>query len=253
MTAFNYQLYCSRNHGPLPETLKMLAAAGYAGVEGFGALYDRLGADDLARLRADLDALGLSMPTGHFGLDLIETDPVRTIAIAKALGVSAVYAPFLMPADRPADAAGWAAFGRRVHEAGRPLLDAGLAFGWHNHDFEFKPLADGSLPIEHMFEAAPDLSWEADIAWVARGGADPFAFIERFGPRITAVHVKDVAPAGEKADEDGWADVGTGVLPWPDLMKALRATPAKHFVMEHDKPSDDGRFARASITAASKY
>ena len=39
MTDFSYQLYCSRNFPPLSETLKMVAAAGYKNVEGYGALY----------------------------------------------------------------------------------------------------------------------------------------------------------------------------------------------------------------------
>lgn len=49
-----------------------------------------------------------------------------------------------MPDQRPADAAGWFAFGKRLQQAGKPFADAGLTFGWHNHDFEFKALADGS-------------------------------------------------------------------------------------------------------------
>ena len=47
-----------------------------------------------------------------------------------------------------------------------------------------------------------------------RGGADPRRWIERYRGRIPLVHVKDIAPAGEKEDEDGWADVGTGTVPW---------------------------------------
>lgn len=253
MTDFSYQLYSSRNHGPLPRTLQMLSAAGYKGVEGYGALYATLDAAGLATFRSDLDAAGLAMPTGHFGLDMIEADPDRVLAIARALGVGKVYCPYVLPDARPTDAAGWAAFGRRLAAAGAPIVKAGLGFGWHNHDFEFRPLPDGSLPIEHIFTAAPALEWEADIAWVARGGADPFAWIDRYAPRITAVHLKDIAPAGEKADEDGWADVGSGTLPWPRLMAALRKTAAQTFVMEHDKPSDDARFARAAIAAARQY
>lgn len=253
MTDFAYQLYSSRDHGPLGETLKMLAAAGYTGVEGYGALYAALDAAGLKGLRADLEATGLQMPSGHFGLDLIEGDPERTVAIAKALGISKVFCPGVPAAARPTDAAGWAGFGRRLAAAGAPMVKAGLGFGWHNHDFEFQPLPDGSKPIEHIFAAAPALEWEADIAWVARGGADPFAWLDRYAPRVTAVHVKDIAAPGEKADEDGWADVGDGTLPWPTLMAALRKTAVQLFVMEHDKPSDDARFARASIAAAAKY
>ncbi len=253
MTDFNYQLYSSRNHGPVSETLKMLAKAGYAGVEGYGALYAGLDESGLSQFRTDLETNELTMPTAHFGLDMIEGEPARTIAIANALGIRTIYCPFLMPDDRPSDAGGWAAFGRRLNKASEPILDAGIAFGWHNHDFEFARLSDGSMPIEHLFGGGPNLEWEADIAWVARGGADPFAWIDNYASRITAVHVKDIAAPGENAGEDGWADVGHGTLPWKDLMERLRQTSARHFIMEHDKPSDDGRFATRSIEAARRY
>ncbi|MEO1949696.1 MULTISPECIES: sugar phosphate isomerase/epimerase [Thioclava] len=252
MTDFSYQLYSSRNAGPLDQTLGMLAQAGYASVEGFGGLYEKLGTSDLDAFRAQLDAAGLKMPTGHFSLDVVETDPDRAIAIARALGMEALYVPFLMPDDRPTDTKGWQELGIRLARAGAPIRAAGFGFGWHNHDFEFKPLADGTLPMEHIL-AAGDLDWEADIAWITRGGADPLDWIARHGNRITAAHVKDIAPEGEKAEEDGWADVGTGIMDWAQLLEALRRdSKAAHFVMEHDNPSDDARFARSSIDNARK-
>jgi sugar phosphate isomerase/epimerase len=253
MTQFNYQLYSSRNHGPLAQTLKMLADAGYAGVEGYDALFAGLDEAGLRQFRADLDAVGLAMPSGHFGLDMIEQTPDKVIAIARALNISAVYCPYIAPELRPTDSAGWHEFGARLARAGTPIKAAGLRFGWHNHDFELVPLADGSIPLDHLFAAAPDLEWEADIAWVVRGGADAFEWIARMSDRISAVHVKDIAPAGEKLDEDGWADVGTGTLPWGDLMAALAKTKAQYFVMEHDNPSDAARFARASIAATQNF
>lgn len=253
MTDFSYQLYSSRNHPPLSSTLKMLGEAGYTGVEGYGALYASLDEEGLVTFRKELEANGLKMPTAHSGLDIIEGDGERTVRIAKALGIKTIYCPFVMRDDRPTDAEGWTAFGRRLQATGEILRKAGLGFGWHNHDFEFKPLANGMLPIECIFKGGPDLEWEADIAWMARGGADPFEWIENFGPRITAVHVKDIAPKGENADEDGWADVGHGTLPWNKLMAAVRKTPTRYFVMEHDKPADDRRFATRSIEVTKKF
>ncbi len=251
MTDFSYQLYSSRNFPPLADTLKMLAEAGYTGVEGYGALYADPG--KVAELVANLKGSGLAMPTGHFSLDMLENDPARVLEIARAVGIERVYCPYLVAENRPADRAGWVAFGRRLQQASQPYRDAGLGFGWHNHDFEFKALPDGTLPQEAIFEGGPDLEWEADIAWVIRGGVDPLDWIDRHGARITAVHVKDIAPAGENADEDGWADVGQGTVDWRALMEALRGTPAKHFVMEHDNPADDARFARRSLDAAKTY
>ena len=73
-----------------------------------------------------------------------------------------------------------------------------------------------------IFEGGPELEWEMDVAWVIRGGADPLAWIEKYKDRITAAHVKDIAPAGENTDEDGWADVGHGTVDWKAIMAALR-------------------------------
>lgn len=248
MTDFSFQLYSARNFPPLADVLAMVAAAGYKGVEGYGALY----ADDakVAELKASLAASGLAMPTGHFSLEMIEDAPGKVIGIARALGVETVYCPYLLPDQRPDSGKGYEDFGRRLARAGAPLRAEGLGFGWHNHAFEFETTADGALPQAAIFEGGPDLEWEADIAWVIKGGADPLRYIEIFGPRITAVHVKDIAAAGANADEDGWADVGHGTVDWKGLMAALRRTPARHFVMEHDNPKDARRFAERSIAAA---
>jgi sugar phosphate isomerase/epimerase len=167
--------------------------------------------------------------------------------------MDSIYAPHLAADERPKDAAGWTAFGKRLAEMAKPYKDAGYEFGWHNHDFEFVKLADGSLPIERIFEGAPDISWEADIAWVIRGGGDPFAWVDKLGSRITAVHVKDIAPAGENKDEDGWADLGHGTVEWAKLMPILRKTKAKHFVLEHDNPNDIDRLITRSIASFKTY
>ncbi|MFK0385610.1 sugar phosphate isomerase/epimerase family protein [Agrobacterium sp. NPDC090273] len=254
MTELGFQLYSARNFLPFSHIFKKLAAAGYKQVEGYGAMYASLDEAGLKALREELDANGLSMPTGHFGLDLLEGDPKKALNIAKVLGVKAIYCPYLMPDQRPADAAGWFAFGKRLQEVGKPFVDSGLTFGWHNHDFEFKTLADGSTPQEQILAGGPDLNWEADIAWIVRGDADPFSWIESYGKRITAVHVKDIAPKGENTDEDGWADVGHGTLDWKGLIDALKSKSAtKNFVVEHDNPKDIDRLISRSIASFKSY
>ncbi|MQW85545.1 sugar phosphate isomerase/epimerase family protein [Sinorhizobium saheli] len=253
MKDVSFQLYSARNFPPLAEVLTAIGAAGYTQVEGYGALYAALTDAEIAAFKAGLERNGLSMPTAHFGLDMLEKDPVRVLQIANTLGIRAIYCPFVMPDQRPNDAAGWRAFGGRLQAAGKPFRDAGLDFGWHNHDFEFNALADGSVPLDHIFAGGPELSWEADIAWIVRGGGDPFAWISKYASRITAVHVKDIARKGENTDEDGWADVGQGTLDWKRLIGALSATTAKYFIAEHDNPSDFRRFAKRSLAFIQSY
>lgn len=237
-----FQLYSARNF-PLDDVLAMLAALGYTQVEGFGGVYG-----DPRGLREKLDANGLGMPSGHVGLDQLDK-PAEVIRLAEALGMKLIICPWLAPGHRPTEASGWQRLGERLQLLARPYLDAGLAFAYHNHDFEFARFGD-DYGMDLLLAAAPDVSAEVDVAWIARGGADPEPWLRKFGPRIVAVHVKDIAPAGQNADEDGWADVGHGVLPWQDLLATARgATAARYFMVEHDKPSDVRRFASRSIDA----
>ena len=239
----SFQLYSARNFQPWEDVIAMLAKAGYDAVEGYGDLYP-----DAPGFRDLLDRHGLTMPSGHFSIDALEDAPDAAIAVAKTLGMSAVYCPWLNEDQRPADAAGWKSLARRLAAIGARMNDAGLTFGWHNHDFEFATLAGGVTPMQILLEEAPEISWEADIAWIVRGGADPFDWIARHGKRLTAVHVKDIAPAGTADAEDGWADVGHGTVDWTALFAALDAgSPARLYIMEHDNPADVARFASRSI------
>lgn len=244
----SYQLYSSREDSDLAGVLKHLVETGYTQVEGFGGVMG-----DPVGLRAMMDGFGLTMPSAHFAIDDLENKPEEMLALAETLGVKSMYAPYLMPDQRPTDRAGWTAFAERLAAAGKVVTAAGYHFGWHNHDFEFVTLEDGSTPMEIILETATDIEWEADIAWIVRGGADPFAWIEKYASRITSVHLKDIAPEGENADEDGWADVGEGVMPWTELLAAVRAkSAARTYVMEHDKPADPRRFAERAFANVRK-
>ena len=251
MTDFSYQLYSSRNFAPVADTLSMLARLGYTQVEGFdGILSDRAQMEGLA---TGLRANHLTMPSAHFGLDILRDTPDRVLEIAGILGIKAVFAPYLVAELRPDDAAGWAAFGREVAELGKPVWDAGLQFGWHNHDFELADLGGVDRPLDLILQGDDRMALELDIAWVQVGGQDPFDWIARYVDRLVAAHIKDIAPVGQAVDEDGWADVGYGVMDWQGLIVDLRRTRVQYLVMEHDNPNDHERFARRSIDAARKY
>jgi len=126
MTHISYQLYCSRNFPPLSETLKMLDAAGFAEVEGYGGLFG-----DMDTLRAALAGTNLKMTSSHMDIAALEDEPDRMLAIAQELGMRTICAPYIGEDDRPTDAAGWTAFGERLAKISAPFVAAGLNFGWH--------------------------------------------------------------------------------------------------------------------------
>ena len=247
MSKYAYQLYSSRQNS-LEQAIKMVAECGYSAVEGYEGIYS-----DPAGLRQLLDKSGLIMPSGHFSVDMVESDPDGASKTAETLGIGTIYCPYLNANDRPKDADGWHAFGERLQKLAGIYKPRGFDFGWHNHDFEFQALADGTLPLSLIFDAGPDLSWEADIAWIVRGGADAHSWLDTYKDRLTGAHIKDIAVAGQCVDEDGWSDVGHGTMDWPGLLDQLGGTSCKHFIVEHDKPNDDQRFARRSIEALRQF
>lgn len=173
----------------------------------------------------------------------MEGDPDEAIRVARTLGVQKVIVPYVAAEARPTDRAGWEAFARRLAEAGKPVRDAGLTYGWHNHDFELADLG-GTTPLDLIAEAGTDL--ELDLGWVARAGQDPAEALRRFEGRVIAVHVKDLAPKGT-AEEDGWADVGFGTQDWGAIKAELDRQGIDHWVIEHDNPSDHARLASRSL------
>lgn len=243
----SFQLYSARKFQPWGPVLEHLAKCGYTEVEGFGGVYD-----DPATFRALLDSHGLTMPSGHFPIEMLEKERKKVLAIVKSLGLRHIYCPFLMPDARPKSGSGWKTFGKRLAAINEWTRGEGCSFGWHNHDFEFAKLKDGSLPHERIFEGGPMLDWECDLAWVAFAKQNPVKWIKAYADRITAVHIKDNAPKGENLDQHGQTDVGSGTMSWPGIFAALKDTRCMNYIVEHDDPKDFKSFAKRSFDFISK-
>ena len=244
---YSYQLYSARNEKSLDDTLKTLKSLGYAQVEGWGGQFS-----DPAALAQSLKTAGLVMPTAHMGMQQLE-DTAGALKIADTVGIKTVFCPAPPSADYRAGKGDWKKFAADLGRIADTFKAAGKGFGYHNHHWEFGKV-DGKTPIELILDASPNIQWELDLAWAVKAGEDPVAWMKKLGSRISAIHVKDIAPAGQALDEDGWADVGQGVLDWKQLLADAKAnTKARYFVMEHDKPSDAIRFARRSMDAVKSY
>jgi sugar phosphate isomerase/epimerase len=244
----SFQLYSARKFPPLDGQLATLARLGFRNVEPYGGLLA-----EGAALKQALQRHGLQAPSSHVALDRLRTDRDGVAAQARDLGIRYLIVPAIPPEARPTDAEGWRQLGRELGQLQEALAGENIPLGWHNHEFEFRPLANGRYPLDLLLEAAPGLFWEADIGWIHVAGEDPLAWLEKYRGRIKAVHIKDVAPLGEKAAEDGWAHVGEGVIDWRRLLPAIEATGAELLVLEHDNPADFEAFARRSRAAIESW
>jgi sugar phosphate isomerase/epimerase len=238
------QLYTMRSLKDLDRILDAVAEAGFRHVETVGSHLD-----DAANVKVKLDARGLMASSSHVGLAALRERPEAVVDACRTLGLEQLFMPAVPLYQRAMAAHGWQALGRELGDMSERLRQQGIELGYHNHDWELAPKEGGRTALELLFEAAEGspLTWQVDIAWLVRGGADPKVWLDRYRGRVTSAHVKDLAPSGQNQDQDGWADVGAGVLDWRDLWRACRDAGARWMVVEHDKPSDPVRTARASF------
>ncbi|WP_309568493.1 sugar phosphate isomerase/epimerase [Rhizobium rhizogenes] len=238
------QMFTLRNSGTLEEQLAILNRAGVSAVETVDM--QKVSASELNAL---LEKHKIKVISSHVPIDKLRGNLDEVITEQKAVGNPVVTVPFLKPEDRPKDAAGWTAFGKELGGYADKLSTAGLSMAYHNHDFEMVKF-DGKTALELLLDAAgPKLQAEVDVAWVARSGNDPAAFLGTLKGRVFAIHAKDNAPAGTGENERGFATLGTGVLDWKAILPAAKQAGVKWFILEHDLPLD----AEAVVTKGNAF
>jgi sugar phosphate isomerase/epimerase len=124
---------------------------------------------------------------------------------------------------------------------------AGLQLCYHNHGFEFEALPDGKRPLDVLMSATqPDLvKLELDVFWVSVTGADPVALINQYKGRLALLHLKDKVKGTPVETQEGkvprtsFAEVGSGVLDIPAILKAGAAAGVEHYFVEQDETPGD--------------
>jgi sugar phosphate isomerase/epimerase len=222
------QLYTVRDLAAkdFPATMKQVAAIGYKSVEmaGYGNL------KTAAEAKKALDDAGLSVAGTHAPIEQLEKDIEKVLDENETLGSKVIICPW-MPEARRKDAEAWKAVARSLNQAGRACHERGIDFAYHNHSFEFQKF-DGKTGLDIVFEnTEPHLvKAELDVYWVKHGGEDPVARINKFGDRVIALHLKDMAAGDDKK----FAEVGTGTLDFKAILDAATKNGVRYGAVEQD-------------------
>lgn len=237
------QIFSLRKLGDLDRQLDVVASAGFGHVELINAYLE-----DPVTTRAKLDARGLKASSSHVSIAALREKLDDVATACEVIGFNELFVPSVPKDERGNDSPYWEAIGHELAGFAQRLSERGIALGYHNHNWDVQPKRDGRTPLELVFGPPGSLlRWQVDVAWLIRGGVNPIEWMQRYAGRVTSAHAKDMAPAGQKLDEDGWADVGTGTLDWKTLAPACKAAGARWLVAEHDNPLDGERFARNSF------
>ena len=249
------QLYSLRDQ--LPKDVKgviaKVAAAGYKEVETFGYSKEHgfWGLD--AKAFSDLlKSNGLSTPSGHYGMDEYfvqgKTDQLETyIEAANITGMTYVIVPsingeVLKSADQ------FKMVAEKMNKAAEMCKKSGLKLGYHNHNFEWKPI-DGTTFYDTLLkETDPSLvNMEMDIYWVVRSEQDPIKLFEAHPGRFVLCHLKDM----DKANHNLNTEIGKGTIDFKSILSHAKLAGLKHFIVEQENYINIDPYV--SITESAAY
>jgi len=125
---------------------------------------------------------------------------------------------------------GYTDFIKKVNEICDQVEDAGLSFGYHNHEFEFERF-NGVCALDRLINECPKLKFILDVFWVQAGGANPCLYIEKLKDRIDVLHLKDYRMIGKTRQ---FAEIGQGNLDWKGIFASCEKTNIPYAVIEQD-------------------
>lgn len=232
-------------------TLEQVAAIGYGEVELFS-----FGKNSPAELKQMVDAAGLKAPAGHCSAEDLKKDTSSLVDNFRQAGLEYMVCAF--PAHRPGapqsmvrmaghpfipsfdqDDYKWMA--EVFNQTGEKCRAAGMQFGYHNHNLDFKAFDDKPALDELMANTDANLvKLELDCYWVSRAGKDPVDYMKRYAGRIPLLHVKDMKPGTTPTTDimkggDAFTEVGRGVIDWKRIFEAAPEAGVKHYFVEQDR------------------
>jgi sugar phosphate isomerase/epimerase len=238
------QLYSYRHQtaDDLPGVLAKIRGLGFRYVEVGPGL---LSGEDM---RAALDAADLRAAQTHVGLELLRDDPQAAIDFTRAVGADAMGVAWFKtsPPDQILSEAE-VREAARVFNAACPLAQqANLKLFYHIHGYEFVPYQDGTM-FDLLLSLVPAecMELQIDTFWAQHGGQAPAELIDRYGARVTSLHLKDIArdlpvpnTSGNAPDESSVA-LGAGQIDMAATIAAARRAGVRWYIIEDESPLVD--------------
>jgi len=210
-------------------SIKKLADIGFQYIEAYGLGVDgqilEMSPEEYSRIVTDTGMEIVSIHSTYFQAG--EGKKLRDAALM--MGIPHVIIPSIGQEYR----GDYHKVAENLNKLGEVFNDSGLLLGYHNHNFEFEK-QDDKVGLEILLqETQADLvSFQLDLYWVVKGGADPVALIEKYPGRFCSFHVKDAA---ENLDQ---TTVGTGIVDFESIFNIRGKAGISYFFVEDERTDD---------------
>lgn len=234
MKELGLQLFTIRDYMKDPDFADVafgkVAALGYTEAHTAGNAFD-------AKLFAELlSKHGIKIVGTHYDLDKILNDYDATIEHHKLWGTTNIGIGG-MPYDVRQDLSKLREFIEKYNKAAEVYAKEGFKLTYHNHNFEFVRIDGYKTIMDLLFENLDPAStgFVLDTCWVAAGGGDVRAWMEKLAGRIDILHLKDFTLKNEGGRfYPSICEVGYGNLSFDGIIETAEKIGVKHYVVEHD-------------------
>jgi sugar phosphate isomerase/epimerase len=230
---FGVQLFTVRNDvSNLAATFRMIHSIGYATIETFPIVYNR----PAKELKALIQSCGLTAPSGHFDYATLE----EKIDYAAELGLEYMICP-MIPRPMWNSLDGFRKAAEYLNKMAAKAHAAGLKFGYHPHDYEFKPLPGGRGFDVLMREFDPTIRLELDVFWAVEAGQNPIELMQQNRQRLALIHIKDRKPGADvryapDAEAAGFiTEAGSGTIDWKAVLGEAHRLGVKQYFVDQDE------------------
>jgi sugar phosphate isomerase/epimerase len=260
------QLYSVRDDlaRDTPAALRQLREIGFLEVETAG--YGKYTPKEFRKL---MDDAGLKHPSAHvkfvgteFG-PLLEQANILGVQYAVSSSLATANAPTppggipvtRRPAMTPMGLDGFTRLAAQMNALGAQAKTAGLQYAYHNHNYEFEKMPDGSFGYDVLVRNTdPGLvKFEIDCGWMCAGGADPVKYMQTFPGRFKMIHVKEfqqfkgVSISLTGPTRPAGTDLGKGFIDYKGIFAAGKKAGIEHAFSEQEDPFPVSQMASAKI------
>jgi sugar phosphate isomerase/epimerase len=245
---FGLQLYSLRDDLPKDPKgiLKQVAGFGYKQIEGFeGALGIWWG----------MSHTEFKKYTGDLGINMVSThcdtkkNFEKKAAEAAEVGLKYLINPYIGAQKKLDD---YKKFADEFNKNGEICKKNGIRFAYHNHGYTFEQL-EGQYPQDILMQNtdAALVDYQMDIYWVVTPGADPEVWLKKYPNRFRLCHVKDRLKEVKPEDHDASADLGTGIIDFPKILKTASENGMQYYIVEQERY--DNSTPLKSVAADAEY
>lgn len=235
ISPFGVQLYSVRDIiGNDPKgVMTQLAQMGYKQFESYSGPQGFLWGMTPADMKSFLNGIGVTMVSTHFnyGQQKDNDDELRkSFDMAKGAGLTYALCPYIGPQKSFDD---WKRIADRFNVVGEMARKSGIKFGYHNHDYSFKPL-DGKIPQEYLLANTDpkNVLFELDLCWIDVAGQDTEAHLKKYGKRYELCHIKDYRKVDGKPVQN---DLGKGNVDFKKTLRVAMDNGMKYYFVEQEE------------------